>query len=450
MNPAEHFPIPRATIGRLCDAVLASLDEAAICKLASSHSNALPCRVLSIDRGSYNASVCLDFFGRIPRRLLRLPLRPAVRDGWRKVQSEAATLAYLRKHTSVSVPRVWAYGQHARVTNDPSTPQPYLLCDYIPGQCLTLGRVRNATSRQRKELFSDLIGIYSQFLTLQFPVSESLFPGTDEDGNPRIEGLLSMPMNELLLSTSSSHPVPGILRSAASYVDYHLDIVSESAHLPLIDGTLSRVKEQAFALHHLRLEAHRGLNCLQSQDAESFILTHPDLHYANIVVNKELRIQGLIDWEFAGTVPLCLFRPPAWATGHDGRGFLPPPKEISSDFQMALQLSEHQELKRHWRQIGGPGTLAMAEIFCHPNKLERLFYDFLFPKMFSDSREEAVDRFFADSKNAALAAEAAEQLRASERYTAYLKENGLYDEIGEAEAKLAEKRAKILHTLFPT
>ncbi|XWW98225.1 hypothetical protein V2A60_006222 [Cordyceps javanica] len=82
----------KESIKRLCDAVLASVDKEAVRALASRHSDGLPCEILSIERGSYNLSICLDFYNKISNRVLRIPLQPAVRDGWTKVQSEAATI----------------------------------------------------------------------------------------------------------------------------------------------------------------------------------------------------------------------------------------------------------------------------------------------------------------------------------------------------------------------
>lgn len=88
----EHLPMTDAQLERFSDAILASIDKDAACKLASDHSSNLPCQVDSVQRGSYNISVCLDFFGKIPKRLLCIPLQPSIRDAWMKVQSEAATL----------------------------------------------------------------------------------------------------------------------------------------------------------------------------------------------------------------------------------------------------------------------------------------------------------------------------------------------------------------------
>ncbi|OAA49904.1 phosphotransferase enzyme family protein [Beauveria brongniartii RCEF 3172] len=310
--------------------------------------------------------------------------------------------------------------------------------------------VLQAKPEQRLKLFSDLISIYSQIFQLRFSVAGSLMPSSENHDGPHVDGLLSMAENELVVSTCRSIPGPRILHSAESYVQYQLDMVSKSARLPLIDGTLNDVRDQVFALDHLELEARRSLGDLRPHEGASFILTHPDLHYANIIVDENLRIQGIIDWEFAGTVPQHLFTPPAWTTGHDGRGCLRPPREIVSGFQTALRLSKHEELKSHWKRIGQPVTLATAQIFCHPTKLERLFFDFVFPGMYTGSRDEIVSFFFSGDKNAALAAQAEKQLGESDRYKSYLQEHGLYDDIEEEKARLTDMTAKILDVLFPS
>lgn len=357
---------------------------------------------------------------------------------------------YLREHTSVAVSTVWAYGKDARVMGDLSATHPYLLCDYIPGQSLTSKQVFDATSEQRVKLFSDIINVYAQFFKLRFPIAGSLLPGTQKHPSPRFGGLLSMSRNELQLIASIEPPKPEIVYSAETYLQHRLETVSESARLPLIDTTLEEVREQVFALYHFKLKAIEIMRSMQSADSDTFILAHPDLHYANIIVDEGLEIRGIIDWECAGTIPQYLFTPPAWITGHDGRGILCPPRRINDDFRTALELSEHEELKNHWRlREESAMHLATAHILCHPNKLERLFYQEIFPEMFTGSRDDVVSRFFADDKNAVLAEEVDPQLRASEQFTLYLKESGLYADIEEERARSAEIRAKIMKLLWP-
>ncbi|OAA77889.1 phosphotransferase enzyme family protein [Akanthomyces lecanii RCEF 1005] len=192
------------------------------------------------------------------------------------------------------------------------------------------------------------------------------------------------------------------------------------------------------------------MRSMQSDDSDTFVLTHPDLHYANIIVDEGLKIQGIIDWECASTIAQYLFTPPAWVTGHEGRGLLFPLREINDDFRKALELSEHQESKNHWRLHEESSVhLATAQILCRPNKLERLFYEYIFSAMFTGSHDEVISLFFADDKNLALAEEVDQQLKASERYTAYLEESGLYAYIEEERARTGEVEARIMKILFP-
>lgn len=135
-----------------------------------------------------------------------------------RLDVNAEPARYIRDHTSVSVPTVWAYGKDARVMTDPSATQPYLLCDYIPGQSLTFKQVSDATSEQRVEIFSDLINIYAQFFNLRFPVAGSLLPGTQKHASPRFGGLLSMSRNELQLVAGIEPSKPQIIYSAESYL----------------------------------------------------------------------------------------------------------------------------------------------------------------------------------------------------------------------------------------
>ncbi|XWW98520.1 hypothetical protein V2A60_006520 [Cordyceps javanica] len=94
---SQFFPVTNARMENMCDAIVASIDRDKVCDFVSRHSNGMACAVLEMNRGSYNISIHLGFFGVIPDRLLRIPLRPTVRDSWTKIQSEVATLESVRK-----------------------------------------------------------------------------------------------------------------------------------------------------------------------------------------------------------------------------------------------------------------------------------------------------------------------------------------------------------------
>lgn len=48
-----------------------------------------------------------------------------------------------------------------------------------------------------------------------------------------------------------------------------------------------------------------------------FILKHGDLHLPNIMVDEDLNIVSVLDWEFSHTIPFQMFVPPFWLTNKD-------------------------------------------------------------------------------------------------------------------------------------
>lgn len=51
-----------------------------------------------------------------------------------------------------------------------------------------------------------------------------------------------------------------------------------------------------------------------------FILMHGDLRPSNIIVDKDMTIVSIIDWEWSRIVPAQLFVPPTWLTGRELAG----------------------------------------------------------------------------------------------------------------------------------
>ena len=60
------------------------------------------------------------------------------------------------------------------------------------------------------------------------------------------------------------------------------------------------------ALLHLKAAAHAGAARYRSGP---FILKHIDLHWQNILLDKDCTVNGIIDWEWAHTVPADSFTP---------------------------------------------------------------------------------------------------------------------------------------------
>lgn len=170
----------------------------------------------------------------------------------------------------------------------------------------------------------------------------------------------------------------------------------------------------------------------QDNQPERFILMHTDLRCSNILVDDQLRIVGVIDSEWAGTVPVEFFAPPFWILDSE---------QILAEFHSVLQSLEKKApvalLQEEWISCEDI-TTQIARIFRHPLQLVDVFYNYIYPRVFDEPEDEALRKFSASEQHQE---EIRQRLQSSNRYTEYLKENGLY-EIDERTQKANEWIAK--------
>lgn len=88
--------------------------------------------------------------------------------------------------------------------------------------------------------------------------------------------------------------------------------------------------------------------------------------------------------------------------------------------------SSHSQLVQEW-DFQDDLWLPMTYILLDPSDLVWLFYKFIYPKLYKKPRDEVVPRFFQLPENKDLREGLERRLRASERYTQYLKDNNLLD-----------------------
>ncbi|KAK7212329.1 hypothetical protein V2G26_019507 [Clonostachys chloroleuca] len=136
-------------------------------------------------------------------------------------------------------------------------------------------------------------------------------------------------------------------------------------------------EREEFALHALSFEeAQKTFGLKADSPGDSFYLSHPDLRVDNIIVDDELHIQGVINWEFSVTVPQHAFLPPSWITGHD-TGSIYSKDDFSSEFMSVLSSmkqhsTSHSQLAQAW-DLKDDSRLPMAYIFLDPSDLVLLF-----------------------------------------------------------------------------
>ncbi|PNY23876.1 Uncharacterized protein TCAP_06180 [Tolypocladium capitatum] len=266
---------------QLINDFITSLDADAICNLAASYNHGKPCKVLRNTSGSFNVCFFIKFDdddddGKV---VVRIPIEPVVARPWEKVVSEVATIQYLQQKTSIPVPRIRGHGRGAKLMKDSSATQVYVVADLVEGDMLDKKLLIEGQEEHRKGFYSELIDILAELRKLEFPSIGSLLP--NPDGGP--------------------HPIPSLpnLKSAKAYMKGQWRFVSDFFSPPVRDEDLDDSRAEIMALHHMEPIFDQFID--PPLDGGPFVLHHMDLRSPNIIVDKFLRIEDVIDWEFALT-----------------------------------------------------------------------------------------------------------------------------------------------------
>lgn len=91
-DTATSFPPTYEQTERRNQDFIDSIDEVAICSLASRYNNQAPCRVEDVKHGSFNVCFILDFYTVKTKWVVRIPIEPAVHNARAKLQREVATM----------------------------------------------------------------------------------------------------------------------------------------------------------------------------------------------------------------------------------------------------------------------------------------------------------------------------------------------------------------------
>lgn len=174
--------------------------------------------------------------------------------------------------------------------------------------------------------------------------------------------------------------------------------------MPIKELSRETMELKLFALRSLAKEIPKIID--SHWDQGLFVLTHADLRCANIIIDDNFQIQGIIDWEWASAIPRQFFTPPLWIIGHDLdsiRGIL---KDVYLEFRDVLHVkskisNDYDQLLKAW-DFGHTLTLPLVQILQHPSSLLCVFYKFIYPTLFNNAYEELVLRFFKSYRNQPL------------------------------------------------
>ncbi|KAH0537609.1 hypothetical protein FGG08_005601 [Glutinoglossum americanum] len=359
--------ICKTYVDKQCSAFINSIDREAVCGLASSLNRGTLCHIFGEPkRGSYNVCFPVEFdsgSSNPERWMVRFPILPCLAFPEEKLRGEIATMEYLKKRTTIPVPKVLGY----ELRGDNPMRRPFIILEYIEGSPLFGINLSTLSEEEQTVLYSQLASIFIQLRQQEFDQIGSLTFPPNELGKFALARPLSVDVNAQEvggLNAGGLIPPAEAFASATEYV---------SALTALIFNRFYNKRDSVFDEKDARMELY-GLHQFRqlsegwirsNYNNGPFVLNHCDFSPSNIIVNESLEIVAVLDWEWSRVVPIQLFLPPSWLTGYDISGLEGKEvclKKMLSRFKSAVRQTE---LKQSSEADRAPRAPLLSELWEH-------------------------------------------------------------------------------------
>ncbi|KAK0384725.1 hypothetical protein NLU13_7203 [Sarocladium strictum] len=299
----------------------------AVGNLILQYRNGQPEVMHRVVKGGYNIIYRLEYSDG-SSAIMRIPIKGIVPFPDEKVRYEAAVMRYIAANTTIPVPHVY---HHATAAENPIGIGPFIIMDYIdhhqnmsrelldPTLAFERRPVLDPQISERKLelLYAQMANILLQLSALRFPQIGSLAKHEESAsvmGRPLIAN-----MNDIVVHTNAP---PAILPSQAynssaewykALADMHMAQLAFQLNDAVEDEDDARDKYIARQLfRNLAAEGRLVPADLLKSDG-GFRLFSEDFRPANVLLDENLRVVGVIDWEYAyAAPPQFSFDPPWW------------------------------------------------------------------------------------------------------------------------------------------
>ncbi|KND88441.1 hypothetical protein TOPH_07035 [Tolypocladium ophioglossoides CBS 100239] len=282
-------------------------------------------------RGGYNIFYRLEYKDG-SSAAMRIPCKGIVKFPEEKVSYEVATMRYVAAKTTIPISEIYYCGTGAE---NPTGLGPFIIMDYIehertmsdalndpliePGEPHVLDT--NISEQKLAFLYRQMANIVLQLSTLTFPQIGSLVQGKCGDfsvsGRPLIQNMNSLVefagVSPMLLP---SQQYSTSTKWYSAMADMHLAQVTFQHNDAVLDEEDTRDKYVARQLFRRLASTGRlaiGFDADEYSCESMFRLYSEDLRPSNVLIDKDLCVVGVIDWEFAYVAPAQFsFDPPWW------------------------------------------------------------------------------------------------------------------------------------------
>ncbi|KAI1158415.1 hypothetical protein F5B18DRAFT_667941 [Nemania serpens] len=301
-------------------------------------------------------------------------------------------MRYVAAHTTITVPKVYHFGT---ADENPTGLGPFIIMEYIEHERTMLEAMMdtaleadephvldpNISEEKLRFLYGQMANVLLQLSTVRFPRIGSLVK--EKDGQVSASGRpLIININSLLEVTGMT---PALLPSQSYSTSNEWYYALANMHLAQLtfqhnDAVEDEddAREKYVARQLFRQLASRGRLATNPEleqghsNTPPFILFSEDLRPSNVLIDKDLRVVGVSDWEFAYAAPAQFsFDPPSWLLLKDPDrwpgGYRPWMEVYEPRRETFLSALEDEEKKmRAWSEIDSN----MASLSLSDDRLE--------------------------------------------------------------------------------
>ena len=241
-----------------------------------------------------------------------------------------------------------------------------------------------------------------------------------------------MQLNELQIDQGNLAVPTARFASAVDFAFHQYHILDQKYRLSASEMSELNTQLEVFGLEDLKGRIFGHIEPCWNHGP--FVLAHTDLRWSNIIVDEDLNIRGVIDWEWTSTVSRQFFMPPTWIARR-------PPDSVAGvhyriEYRWFYDILEakaatsepcHQLAEEWGRNLMKRIDLPLAVTLRHHNRFLNIYYRGVYPVFYKTPRTDTVNQIFErDGKGGPSTLEVKRRLENSERYTQYLRDNNLF------------------------